>query len=98
MRTMVLAMGLLLGSGHFGQAFHYSDTIADWLCAGEGERAAIVSTLSLTVGQGWDDRDEKFFAGCIAEVASDSRAHGRRLGDIAAGCMLMAQVVLPEND
>jgi len=97
-RLSVLVLVVLLGYCQSRQALHARDTIADWLCAGEDERAVVADTLSVIAGQGLPDRDEKFFTDCVADVASNSRAYDRRIGDVAAGCMLTAQAVLLEQE
>ena len=68
---------------HSGQAFARFNTIADWLCAGQHDRARITDILVLTAGQGWSNHDDNFFAHCLDQVASDLRASERNLGEVA---------------
>jgi hypothetical protein len=79
-------------------AFTMYDTLADWLYAGQDERARITSVLVLTAGQGRNELDDNFFARCIDQVANDLGAPDRRIGDVAAGCTYMAQPVLSDAE
>ena len=94
----VLLVGALLTIGNSGQASTRSPTIADWLCAGPTERAVMAGVLSLVAGQGLSEHDEDFFVRCIDEVAEDVRAVDRTIGEVAAGCTMMAQLVFAEAE
>jgi hypothetical protein len=94
----VLLVGALLTIGSSGQASTRSPTIADWLCAGPAERAVMAGVLSLVAGQGLSEHDEDFFVRCIDEVAEDARAPDRTIGEVAAGCTMMAQLVFAEAE
>src|SRR5262245_11473059 len=90
---------LCLGVSDAGWTSMWSPgTIADWLCAGEGERLRIASMLTVVAGQGVAAHDEDFFARCIDDLAFDLRSSGRNLQEVAAGCTYMARQVFAETE
>ena len=94
----LLMAGALLSASDPGQAFTRFSTIADWLCAGDSERATIVSTLTLVAGQGIAEHNEDFFARCIDEVSLNAHDLERTLSEVATGCTFVSRTTFADVD
>ena len=94
--TIALAM-LLAASAQAGALTPFA-TVTDWICAAPQARIRTARLLALIAGQGYGHIDEAFFSHCLDETAQVSRLLTRRIGEVAAGCVMTDGLTFAESD
>ena len=99
-RAVRAAIGaaLLLSASGQASALTPFETVTDWICAAPQERVVTVRILTLIAGQGYSHTDESFFVHCLDESAHASRLLNKRIGEVAAGCVMMDGLTFAEQD
>jgi hypothetical protein len=89
---------MLLAASAQANALTPFETVTDWICAAPQERVVAVRILTLIAGQGYRHTDESFFVHCLDESAQAWTLLNKKIGEVAAGCVMMDGLTFAEQD